>query len=152
MLPVPHDNLRLRLEQLVAQRDRYELARRSASDPSVAARHSSTVTRLDQQIEEERRMLDTGDPSVSLPSRPCIDVEGSACELSGRYEKVRGARLTSRLTALRERIPAGVWLALVVALLVGVAATSLGVMLEPRLARAAPHAEHPLQSTGIMPE
>ena len=73
--------------------------------------------------------------------RPCIDVDRSAYELSGRYEKVRWSR---RWSSLRARIPAGVWLAMVVAFLVGVAATSLGVMLEPSLARAAtlegPHA------------
>ena len=123
-----------RLEQLVAQRDQYELARRSAPDPAVAARHAATVARLDAQIEEQRRMLVTGDPSVSLPSRPCIDVDRNACELSGRYEKVRWSRQWS---SLRARLPAGVWLAMIVALLVGVAVTSLGVMLEPRLARAA---------------
>ena len=130
MVTVSYD----RLEQLVAQRDQYELARRTATDPAVAARHVATIARLDEQIEEQRRQLVTGDPSVSLPSRPCIDVDRSVCELSGRYEKVRWSR---RWTSLRARIPAGVWLAMVVAFLVGVAATSLGVMLEPGLAKAA---------------
>jgi hypothetical protein len=128
-----------RLEQLVAQRDRYELARRSASDEAVAARHAATVSRLDAQIEEQRRMLETGDPSVSLPSRPCVAIERRASELSGRYGKVRWARLAGAWSSLRARIPAAVWLAIVVALIVGATVTSLGVMLEPSLARAAGH-------------
>lgn len=130
MVTVSYD----RLEQLVAQRDQYELARRSATDPAVAARHLATIARLDQQIEDERRQLVTSDPSISLPSRPCIDIDRSACELSGQYEKVRWSR---RWSSLRARIPAGVWLAMGVAFLIGVAATTLGVMLEPSLARAA---------------
>jgi hypothetical protein len=128
-----------RLEQLVAQRAHYELARRTASDKAVAARHAATVSRLDDEIEEQRRMLDTSDPSVSLPARPCVTIERSACELSGRYEKVRWARLVAAWSSLRARIPAVVWLAIAVALIVGAAVTSVGVMLEPSLARAAGH-------------
>jgi hypothetical protein len=135
MVTVSYD----RLEQLVAQRAHYELARRIANDEAVAARHAATVARLEDEIEEQRRMLDTGDPSVSLPARPCVVIERSACELSGRYEKVRWARLAAAWSSLRARVPAVVWLAILVALIVGATVTTLGVMLEPSLARAAGH-------------
>ena len=128
-----------RLEQLTAQRQRYELARRSAEAPGARKRLARTVARLDGEIAVHRKALDraASDPAVSLPSRPCLDIQVDACELSGQYDKVGAARSGLDWLAVKTRVPFAVWLTALVALLVGVLGTTAGLILQPTMARAA---------------
>jgi hypothetical protein len=130
------DWLRTSLEQLTAQRQRYELARCTAGS-AARERLARTVTRLDTEIAGHRKALDASDPSVSLPSRPCLDIQVDACELSGQYDKVGPAQSGLDWLETKTRVPSAVWLTVLVALVVGVLGTSAGLLLQPTMARAA---------------
>ena len=74
---------------------------------------------------------------MSLPSRPCLDIQVDACELSGQYDKVGAARSGLDWLAVKTRVPFAIWLTALIALLVGVLGTTAGLILQPNMARAA---------------
>lgn len=120
------------LERVLSQRNRYAMAFATATDERVRRRHGATLDRLELEIEGLREQLAADDPSVSLPSRPCVAIDEDLAAVSGQYARLGRWRLP-RWVEVRGAFAA----MMVVAVVVAVAGVGLATWLQPSDVQAA---------------